>query len=1119
MPSRRRAFPIVLAACWPGLGVLVGCSPRDGLLASRADIEVSGQPGARPPADIPIVCRAGQTWLARLEQHDFDARLELRDAAGTVLAAVAGPSRGGGREYLFREPAKGEAASLRVVAVSPAPSTANYRIQVYCLASPSPADVAGALRAMTVAGDPGRSADRGRRDKAVTQYEDAERVWIRRDELRLAADVALQLAGLQYYERQDWRQALMAARRVTSGSGASRDPELRADARLLEGATDLELARGGLTVNNGGKGEIGGVTVDPWADAVAALREAQDLYRRADKRASAAQAQIYLAGGFYDRGDFDAAVSGYESAANTLRAVNATADEARVARNLAAVRFDRGDFVGAARAYESILAKMPSTPNSGRASALQNMAVAYAAIGEFERALVAFRESLDVGTALSDDDLVARALAGLGVNHARLGHRDLGVTYLRDAVALSRRIGQQESLARGLLQLGDVYLQRHDLMNAEAAHREAIELIGPGAAPSLRARSWLALGTDQAAAGQHASAISTFSRALGALSPQSHSLVARTLVARATSRRFIGALAVAQADAEQAVMLARANGDREALIAALIEAAQVSIGRGDPALALRAADAAVSEIERLPTGAANPDNRLTLRARLRLAYELRVQLLAEDAMRAQARGDDERAGFRRLEALRATIGGVASQPLVGVPPHGAHGGADALEDTYTRLAARRYRLEALAERNLKPSPTMRALEREVALLRTQLATSPESGSKNLLSRPERSIVPPATVAKLGAPVDLSSDVAVITYWLGATRSWAWIVTRGGVEMYALPPRATIDATVARLLRRIRAVGSGTATTASAMEALERLVLPLPRTGGWSPHWRVVPDGSLGAVPWPLIAGRHGIESVSLLPSAGSLFTRIPEPAKSARAGALRIALFGDPIFGADDARISARGAARTPHRVATMRASDVDPRELARLPGTGVELAAIAHLAGDAIVVQAIGLEATRTALLQLPPGRVDVLHVATHATIDAEIPDLAALVMTRIDAAGNSQSGNVRAHDILGMRAAPDLVVLSACDAAAEPAGSAEGRMNLVRAFLANGARHVVASLWETSDASAVELMTQFYDGLLLRGLDPEAALARAQNALASSERWRAPFYWAGFVVTRASP
>jgi CHAT domain-containing protein len=364
------------------------------------------------------------------------------------------------------------------------------------------------------------------------------------------------------------------------------------------------------------------------------------------------------------------------------------------------------------------------------------------------------------------------------------------------------------------------------------------------------------------------------------------------------------------------------------------------------------------------------------------------------------------------------------------------------------------------------------------------------------------------------------DTSAITYWLGDERSWAWTLTPDGLELHALPPRAVVDAAVSRLLAQVRSIGGDPRAMDAATTALERLVLPLPMTGGAARHWRIVPDGSLGSVPWALLASRRGVESSSLLPSVGALLDARGVPAPRQGGRALRVALFGDPVFGRPDARLpgAATGAAPPPPAVA-MRRLEADPREFARLPGTAREVAAIAGLAGEGLVLQATGLQATRGALLQLPADRIDVLHVATHATIDPEIPELAALVLSRFDAAGRSLPGNVRAHDILGMRAAPGLVVLSACDAAAEPAGAADGRMNLVRAFLASGSRHVVASLWEASDAATVELMTRFYEGLLQRGLDPGAALERAQRALAASERWRAPFYWAGFVITQAAP
>jgi len=43
---------------------------------------------------------------------------------------------------------------------------------------------------------------------------------------------------------------------------------------------------------------------------------------------------------------------------------------------------------------------------------------------------------------------------------------------------------------------------------------------------------------------------------------------------------------------------------------------------------------------------------------------------------------------------------------------------------------------------------------------------------------------------------------------------------------------------------------------------------------------------------------------------------------------------------------------------------------------------------------------------------------------------------------------------------------------------------------------------------------MQAFYRGLLERHEAPAPALAAAQREIGSDPRWRAPFYWAGFVL-----
>jgi CHAT domain-containing protein len=180
-------------------------------------------------------------------------------------------------------------------------------------------------------------------------------------------------------------------------------------------------------------------------------------------------------------------------------------------------------------------------------------------------------------------------------------------------------------------------------------------------------------------------------------------------------------------------------------------------------------------------------------------------------------------------------------------------------------------------------------------------------------------------------------------------------------------------------------------------------------------------------------------------------------------------------------------------------------------------LDAISNLGAGLIVIRNTGAAASRAAVLDLHAESIDVLHLATHATLNAEIPALAAIVMSRFDASGRYQSGELRPRDILRMNQPPPTVVLSACNTAIDPSKSAPGLMNLSRAFLSAGSHNVVASLWPVSDAGAVAFMTEFYRGLLREHLPPDAAIARAQATLAKSAQFSDPFFWSGFVTISA--
>jgi CHAT domain-containing protein len=93
-------------------------------------------------------------------------------------------------------------------------------------------------------------------------------------------------------------------------------------------------------------------------------------------------------------------------------------------------------------------------------------------------------------------------------------------------------------------------------------------------------------------------------------------------------------------------------------------------------------------------------------------------------------------------------------------------------------------------------------------------------------------------------------------------------------------------------------------------------------------------------------------------------------------------------------------------------------------------------------------------------------------------------------------------------------LVVLSACQTGLGKDIRGEGLVGLTRGFMYAGSSRVVVSLWSVNDQATAELMKRFYQGMLKNGERPAAALRAAQMEMWKDPRWRAPYFWAAFVL-----
>ena len=175
----------------------------------------------------------------------------------------------------------------------------------------------------------------------------------------------------------------------------------------------------------------------------------------------------------------------------------------------------------------------------------------------------------------------------------------------------------------------------------------------------------------------------------------------------------------------------------------------------------------------------------------------------------------------------------------------------------------------------------------------------------------------------------------------------------------------------------------------------------------------------------------------------------------------------------------------------------------AKLEGTGDEAGVAAGPGGR--VLSDFRESDLRAALSR---GRVDVLHLATHAAFNGRsdrsfivangesipLADLRALI-------GASRT---RGDEL-------DLLVLSACETAV---GDDAASMGLAGAAVQSGAESAIASLWAVNDTGTVALMKGFY-GAYREGAGKAEALRRAQLAMIAGGGVRAqPGIWAAFIL-----
>jgi len=349
----------------------------------------------------------------------------------------------------------------------------------------------------------------------------------------------------------------------------------------------------------------------------------------------------------------------------------------------------------------------------------------------------------------------------------------------------------------------------------------------------------------------------------------------------------------------------------------------------------------------------------------------------------------------------------------------------------------------------------------------------------------RSIHPQQIAARLKS--------TLLFYWIGQAHSYLWVITPSKLSCFLLPRESEVDPLVQSYRQSILNSGDVLATDNKDGKQLYAMLV--------APARAFIPKNSRVIL---LPAERlYGLNFESLI---------VPDP---------------KPHFWIEDAIITTassltlisaeNGRARAKDRTLLLVGNPESPNsEYPPLAQAAEEIKKIgAHFPVSQRQVLE-GKQATASAYFRNNPERFSYLHFVAHGTASHTRPLESAVILSR-----EGDSYKLYARDIVGRPLSAQLVTISACNGAGTRAFAGEGLVGLSWAFLRAGARNVIASLWEVSDApSTTQIMDSLYEALD-HGEDPAAALREAKLRLLRSNSdtvFRKPFYWAPFQLYAGS-
>lgn len=797
----------------------------------------------------------------------------------------------------------------------------------------------------------------------------------------------------------------------------------------------------------------------------------------------------------------------------------------------------------------------------GEALSLTAVGSLHSLSGKEQQALEAHLGAMDIFRHIGDRQGEAVTLNGVGQVYEDLNERLTALDNYKQALKLFEANESPDFASVSEYQIANVYRALNDNQQALAHYKLCIALSRRTKKRRMEAYALNEMASIYGTEGRRSESLQQYYKILNLYQ------TVGDLRGQGTALNSLGAFYFSAGDKRralgfyrQALPLVRTSGDRELETSTLYNMAAVERAAAAPDDALAHIEQALQLIETLRTFVASPDLRSSYFASVNKQYEFYIDLLMQLERERPGRGFAAKAllaseGARARSLLE--ILGEADTDIHHDVDEGLLREKQRLEQLLNEKAQSQVQLSSAKETQGKAAGVAREIRQLTAEYQLVQAKLREQNPRYAtLTYPK-----PLKLEEIQAEIR-DDDTIVLEYFLGEERSYLWVVSVDSFKSYELPARQMLEDKARELYELLTArqgsVGEMDEDYQGRIAAadrdydeksltLSRLLLGPVASELGRKRLLVVTEGVLQYIPFealplpeaalkaetetpgeqggtddfvPLIA-RHEIVN---LPSASTL-AAIRRESHLADPAANVVAVLADPVFERNDPRVqgsddgppveeAAAGQAAVAVRVLKDFATFNSTSHIPRLPYTLQETNAILALVPADKRMAAVGFAASRETAMNSQLGRYQIVHFATHGLIDDEHPELSGILLSLVNQKGEPENGFLQLHDIYNLKLSSKLVILSACNTGLGKDVKGEGLVGLTRGFMYAGSKSVVASLWKVDDRATSELMALFYRAMLKENLPPAAALRSAKEILRRQTAWRAPYFWAAFVL-----